>query len=246
MTKKKAKDGVEEVERILMVRLTRDEIAERATELVATLSAIDEAEAAKRAESDRRKKIIDDLTESSWKLRQAVRNGAEERSVLCRVERDFKAKVVRIIRHDTDDVVFTRGMTAEETQGDLKGVPAPPPVPPEGQAAPPPPAPMTIINLVQTSLPVPERLVAEEGDKPLTITDEKAAQDVFNVLCSRAIDVLRETQRASVTTIMRRLTIRNEMAHRIMDELERRKIVGGSNGEAPREILALPEPEDAT
>jgi S-DNA-T family DNA segregation ATPase FtsK/SpoIIIE len=59
-------------------------------------------------------------------------------------------------------------------------------------------------------------------------------------LLQECIEVIRQTQRASVSVLQRRLRIGYVRAANIMDELERRKIVGPAKpmGE-PRDILNL-------
>ena len=56
-------------------------------------------------------------------------------------------------------------------------------------------------------------------------------------LILQCIDIIRAEQRASVSFIQRRLGLGFSRASRIMDELERRGIVGPSNGSGPRELL---------
>jgi S-DNA-T family DNA segregation ATPase FtsK/SpoIIIE len=54
---------------------------------------------------------------------------------------------------------------------------------------------------------------------------------------SQAIEIVRETQRASTSSLQRRLRIGYTRAARIMDILEERGIVGPPRGSDPREIL---------
>ena len=53
-----------------------------------------------------------------------------------------------------------------------------------------------------------------------------------------AIEIIRTTKVASTSTIQRRLRIGYNAAARIMEELEKRGIVGPENGSSPREILS--------
>ncbi|MEI6165955.1 MAG: DNA translocase FtsK [bacterium] len=53
----------------------------------------------------------------------------------------------------------------------------------------------------------------------------------------KAIEIIKETKRASVSAIQRHLRIGYTMASQIMDVLEQRGIVGPVNGSDPREIL---------
>jgi len=61
----------------------------------------------------------------------------------------------------------------------------------------------------------------------------------------QAIEILRHTQRASTSSIQRRLRIGFTHASAIMDELEARGIVGPPRGSEPRELF-LPEPTKNT
>jgi len=56
-------------------------------------------------------------------------------------------------------------------------------------------------------------------------------------LIEQCIEVIRSEQKASVSLMQRRLRLGYGRAARIMDELERRGIVGPSNGAEPRDIL---------
>ena len=56
-------------------------------------------------------------------------------------------------------------------------------------------------------------------------------------LMEQAIEIIRETQRASTSSLQRRMRIGYTRAARLMDVLEERGIVGPPNGSDPREIL---------
>ncbi len=56
-------------------------------------------------------------------------------------------------------------------------------------------------------------------------------------LLSQAIEIIRETQRASTSSLQRRLRIGYTRAARIIDILEERGILGPPRGSEPREIL---------
>ena len=53
----------------------------------------------------------------------------------------------------------------------------------------------------------------------------------------QCIEVIRSELKASVSLLQRRLRLGYTRAARIMDELERRKIVGPTKGAEPRDIL---------
>ena len=56
-------------------------------------------------------------------------------------------------------------------------------------------------------------------------------------LIEMAVQIIRETQRASTSSLQRRLRIGYTRAARIMDVLEERGLVGPARGSDPREIL---------
>ncbi|NBP90103.1 MAG: hypothetical protein EBU50_02595, partial [Opitutae bacterium] len=62
----------------------------------------------------------------------------------------------------------------------------------------------------------------EEGDDPMV---------------AQAWSIIKETQRASVSMLQRRLKLGYNRAARIMDILHERRLVGPENGSSPREIL---------
>ncbi|MCG3148545.1 MAG: DNA translocase SpoIIIE [Verrucomicrobiae bacterium] len=66
---------------------------------------------------------------------------------------------------------------------------------------------------------------------------DNEASDEDEELVEQCIEVIRQTNRASVSVLQRRLRIGYTRAARIMDLLEERGIVGPSRGAEPREIL---------
>ena len=61
--------------------------------------------------------------------------------------------------------------------------------------------------------------------------------DEDDELIQQAIEVIRQTRRASTSAIQRRLRIGYTRAARVMDVLEERCMVGPTRGADPREIL---------
>lgn len=70
------------------------------------------------------------------------------------------------------------------------------------------------------------------GADPATPEDKAIAE---------AIDIIRSEGKASVSLLQRRSRLGYAEASRIMDELEKRGVVGPAKGGEPRDILALPE-----
>ena len=73
----------------------------------------------------------------------------------------------------------------------------------------------------------------EKPTSDLPEMDNGADDDILE----QAIEVIRQTKRASTSSLQRRLRIGYTRAARIMDLLEERGIVGPTNGAGPREIL---------
>ncbi len=61
--------------------------------------------------------------------------------------------------------------------------------------------------------------------------------DEDDALLSQAVEIIRETRRASTSSLQRRLRIGYSRAARVMDILEERGIIGPPRGSEPREIL---------
>lgn len=61
-------------------------------------------------------------------------------------------------------------------------------------------------------------------------------------LAKQAIQIIKETRRATLSILQRRLHIGQNRASRIMDRLEENGIVGPANGNEPREILLALDP----
>lgn len=70
-----------------------------------------------------------------------------------------------------------------------------------------------------------------------TISTLKPEMDEDEELIQQCIEVIRHEQRASVSTLQRRLRLGYTRAARIMDELENRGFVGPAKGAEPRDIL---------
>lgn len=220
--------------RDLPVKLTTEQLNDRSRELVATLEAIEEETDAKKREADRRNGIIKDMESNAAKLCRTVKTGEEDQPVRCVVTFDYKDQKVIVTRDDTDALVETRSMTQDELQQGLEEVMS---------ATEPPPAPPPVIDLVaalESSRPV----VSVPKQLPAANLDQQNKAD-FESRVQEALAIIRETKRAALATIQRRLRIGSTLAVAIMEELEARGIVGPALGDAPREILNLPD-EPAT
>lgn len=90
-----------------------------------------------------------------------------------------------------------------------------------------------------------ENLSPEENQRVLDFEKEQQANGEpltkeDNELIDKAIAEIRQEQKASVSMLQRSFGIGYGRATRIMEELEKRKIVGPAKGTEPREIFVKP------
>jgi S-DNA-T family DNA segregation ATPase FtsK/SpoIIIE len=86
-------------------------------------------------------------------------------------------------------------------------------------------------QLDETLLEAPEAAPAEDGD------DDHDFDPDEDPLLDRAIEVVVQTQTASVSLLQRRLRVGYTRAGRLIDMLERRGIISGYEGSKPRRVL---------
>jgi DNA segregation ATPase FtsK/SpoIIIE, S-DNA-T family len=91
--------------------------------------------------------------------------------------------------------------------------------------------------IAQQGKPSYEIEIHQQLSKPVSTVDDEDACDEDEDLIEQCIEVIRSEQKASVSLMQRRLRLGYTRAARIMDELERRGIVGPSKGAEPRDIL---------
>lgn len=112
-------DKIETVNKWLPVKLTKDQILERASKaanLVAQRADLESEKSAKNREYSEKFKEIDG---EMSKLSKAVAAGEESQNVVCEVRRSYLEKRVITIRKDTYEIVDDRKMYENEMQGDL-------------------------------------------------------------------------------------------------------------------------------
>ncbi len=85
-------------------------------------------------------------------------------------------------------------------------------------------------QLDETLLELPEAVPSDDGDDLDFDPDE-------DPLLDRAIEIVVQTQTASVSLIQRRLRVGYTRAGRLIDMLERRGIISGYEGSKPRRVL---------
>lgn len=248
--KKKADDEVkvvpvvvkqrrEEFYQAVTVTLTEQERAERGQELAETLQT---AARRKTWVADRIKGLRDSLKplkEDAAELVEIVASGRERRQVRCERVFDYENCTSFVVRTDTGEQIGeARPLNPDEhaqeqpqipgtTASELRVVGG---AAASGEAEP----------SVRTSPPALGVLGDVWPGDPDAKPEAATAEEAFGKLVASAIEVIRVTQRASVSTLQRRLRIAYSAADKVMTALEERGVVGPPKGDAPREILNLP------
>jgi S-DNA-T family DNA segregation ATPase FtsK/SpoIIIE len=86
-------------------------------------------------------------------------------------------------------------------------------------------------QLDETLLEAPEVATPEDGDEDLDFDPDE------DPLLDKAIEIVVQTQTASVSLLQRRLRVGYTRAGRLIDMLERRGIISGYEGSKPRRVL---------
>jgi S-DNA-T family DNA segregation ATPase FtsK/SpoIIIE len=86
-------------------------------------------------------------------------------------------------------------------------------------------------ELDETLLETPERATSEDGEDDLDFDPDE------DPLLDKAIEIVVQTQTASVSLLQRRLRVGYTRAGRLIDMLERRGIISGYEGSKPRRVL---------
>lgn len=92
-------------------------------------------------------------------------------------------------------------------------------------------------HIAKQGKPSYEVEIHQQLSKPVSSVSDEDACDEDEGLIEQCIEVIRSEQKASVSLMQRRLRLGYTRAARIMDELERRGIVGPGKGAEPRDIL---------
>ena len=92
-------------------------------------------------------------------------------------------------------------------------------------------------HIARQGKPSYEVEIHKQLSKPVSSVSDEDACDEDESLIEQCIEVIRSEQKASVSLMQRRLRLGYTRAARIMDELERRGIVGPGKGAEPRDIL---------
>jgi len=65
-----------------------------------------------------------------------------------------------------------------------------------------------------------------------------AAEDDYDEMYDQAVAIVTETQQASISMIQRRLRVGYNRAARMIEQMERDRVVGPADGAKPREVYA--------
>ncbi len=84
-------------------------------------------------------------------------------------------------------------------------------------------------------------LVEEENSGTFLESPEEVEEEETDALFAEAVDLVVRTGQASISLLQRRFRIGYTRAARLIDDLERRGVVGQFEGSKPREILVTPE-----
>jgi len=95
----------------------------------------------------------------------------------------------------------------------------------------------TIDFIAKQGKPSYEVEIHQQLSKPVSSFNDEDACEEDEDLIQQCIEIIRSEQKASVSLMQRRLRLGYTRAARIMDELERRGIVGPGKGAEPRDIL---------
>ena len=201
--------------------ISAEELSRVNAEHTATLDAIDQIAARKKAVAKDLRDEAADLNVTERRLRASCKAQTVNRLVACTCTYDYDAGTVTVARDDTGAVLETREMSDEERQVPLS-----------------------------MDEPAPVEVVFEDGPKllalpPMTAAGANAAAEAGAVIVgltdetrAAAVELLKKTLRASVSSFQRHLRIGFVAATAIMDALEREGIVGPPKPDGgPRDIL---------
>ena len=189
---------------------------------------------------DIKKKIESEISEAESKISRSndlLRKGYEVRPVSCTRILDFDRGTSTEVRDDTGEVVSEDQLTDKEKSMELSLFPElhkdPEPEPePEKKPEPKKKADDKPHDVQEKPEAPPEG--EDKGEEAEPVSDGELAG-----LVPAAVQILKETKRASVASIQRRLGVPLGQAVKVMEQLEADGIVSGPSGpQGKREILA--------
>jgi len=100
--------------RVLPVELTEEEIRQHGKDLAQRMVQIIQTEEELAAHSADVRGRLKEATAGVRRLARIISSGTDQRSVACSVYRRLEDRMHVVVRNDTDEVVFERGLTEEE------------------------------------------------------------------------------------------------------------------------------------
>jgi hypothetical protein len=110
---------VERFQRNLRVKLTADELAERAQRAAHLLNDRDQKDEESKAAAKHAKAQIAEVEAELRRVSSEIRDGATYKEVACERRHNFRLGKIEEVRMDTHDVIAERAMTDRERQLDL-------------------------------------------------------------------------------------------------------------------------------
>lgn len=110
----------ERITRWLPVKLTQDEIIDRARQLSERLKEEGEKAAEKARVTTQFANELKNLEGEISRLSNTVRSGEEYRNVDCFVKKNFSKKIIQVYRADTQAIIESRTMDKLEMQQELE------------------------------------------------------------------------------------------------------------------------------
>src|SRR5690606_21588687 len=107
--------------KILPCELSDIELIAKGEDLAAELNALEEAEAAAKADAQRHKETQAGISEKIRKHRKAIEERSEEREVLCEERIVRERGVAQVYRLDTGEMVSERKLELDDLQVDIFG-----------------------------------------------------------------------------------------------------------------------------
>ena len=209
MSKKKDKTATRKETKPLPCQLTEKEIGTCGREAARAYSAHVRIEGELKSVKSEYKAKLDEQKALIAKFSGRVESGTETRDVECIEVKNWTEATVIVTRSDTKEKIEDRPMREDEKQTELFDQ-------------------KPLAKKKGKSETEAAKLEPQDTYKPQPVTDEHI---------EKALEIIHDTKRASITALKRRMDVSMTLASRIMDVLEERNIVGPARGSQPREIL---------
>ena len=255
MAKKPKEEKVVHVEKKQFTKkckceLTSEELRQAGEDLTDALLEIDTYESELETFKKEQKAKVQTAEGRVNGLKTRISSRHEYRDVKCEKVKDFDSGTVTITRLDTDEMLSDDEMSEEDRQMGLQ-LAQPDVLPDEPGSGPVTPSAKDVEEAGQSQEPntdkaalgtdKPEPTSEPEPSKPTEKKKDRSPDD----LIQEAEDIIRKTQRASTSSLQRRMKIGYTKAATLMEVLEERGIIGPPRGSDPREVLVPPYGEES-